>query len=239
MEFDSYPAHRKMCPCQACALQKLYEQHCVKPIHGLQNAVHPLFVRDKFSKKVDYEALLPSLQLLTRLLRTPQLLHFFGTVFFGDLVDLGVPDKYDNLRAYRGEAKVHQLSCKSIEMIEEKLLTLAKMVRYDTRTPYNAVAECLAWGCTMDSMGVCRPYRKSPGYEFGLLGNESRIFISRLRHRELVKVHKKFLATGEDNLQFRFVITCNLLHELGHAASQAMAGRDHLFEDGKEVSQLK
>jgi hypothetical protein len=182
---------------------------------SLENTVHPLLTRDKFAKHVNYaKVFLQPARLVTRMLATPQAEHYF----------LALITKSKHRSTLRGAAKdrrhrywadknIGELNSLDRECVRTWLCKIADKITYSVRGCDGALAEVekLPLGSSEKAMG------------------RSLICISRSDHYN--PLHGE-LPPGERIVR-QFNLAVALLHELAHAISYAITGRqeEDFFED--------
>lgn len=197
----------------------------------LDNAIHPVFGVQNFEDDLDYEILRPSLRLASLLLEEPSLFSFWHAMFFGpetELLDLDLETRHSQ-KMFSYCRTDGELSAEDIVKTGEKLLALAKVIRFIRKEDQN-----------MSRLGGCCISEKCEMPET-FWGVGSRIlyrdnFYNDLRSLEL---NPKDPDTREHDhdwelLTSRFGFAILMLHELAHAAQSAVLGHDsyeHFFED--------
>ena len=192
----------------------------LSPTGYLKNDIHPLFAREKFDSDINYDALKPGLQLVTRLLDTPQMHHYFYVIFFGQTHDLGLQDREGrDLREIRSDNRIHMLTDQDVAEVRRKLVGLAEMLTIgvsdlppNVRAAYSPVVSYEKDGHSY--------YQTKPRFSilYGLPGCEARIKISRRWYEEILNLQNTYPAAA---LTGQFIVAEKILHELAHAADGA------------------
>jgi hypothetical protein len=182
---------------------------------SLENAVHPLLTRDKFAKHVNYaKVFLQPAKLVTRMLATPQAEHYFLALITNSKHRSRLHGPAKDLRhRYWSDKKIGELSSLDRQCVRTWLCSIADKITYSVRGCDGALAETnkLSLGSSEESVG------------------HSLVCISRSEHYN--PLHGE-LPPGERLIR-QFNLAIALLHELAHAISYAVTGRqkEDFFED--------
>jgi len=180
--------------------------------------VHPLFRRKKFRTKngkamikaKDYDKVVrrPAV-LASRLLDSPQALHFFYVTYFGKNLEMPCCNDHERCVSDKG---INDLSLDDIKATRERLLLLVDRVQFE-------------FADTKGNLGETRPLEQLPGER----GCRSYI---RLSTRLYSAAQNKDRGTIR-NAQTDSIIAMTLLHELAHAAMNDVMGNyvEDCFEE--------
>jgi hypothetical protein len=182
---------------------------------SLENTVHPLLTRDKFAKHVNYaKVFLQPARLVTRMLATPQAEHYLLALITNSKLRSRLRGGAKELRhRYWSDKKIGELNSLDRQCVRTWLCKIADKITYSVRGCDGALAETekLPLGSSENAMG------------------RSLICISRSDHYN--PLHGE-LPPGERIIR-QFNLAVALLHELAHAISYAVTGREEedFFED--------
>jgi len=169
----------------------------------------PLLARENFVGSIDYDAMVPVLRLLTRLLNTPQVRHYLFVTFFGWNEKASIQDNHGrDLEAYTSDrSSITDLSHSDIAAVGQKSRGMAKVVNFEVSARYKH--EKNRWCVPVDSTPECDvPRVRSNANKFQ--GVHSTIFIAKFWYDAITDPNNKHII-GD-----RFSVTLILLHELGH-----------------------
>jgi hypothetical protein len=105
----------------------------------LESSIHPLFSRNKFPADIDYDNVIQRPALLaSRLLGSPQSLHYFHTTFFGkntvvfrdDWGPKASDSNQESPQGYGSDKGVGELSSRDKTKVREQLHELSKKIRF-------------------------------------------------------------------------------------------------------------
>lgn len=224
---NAMPDHHSMCD-QAKAHNRLH------PTGDLNNEVHPLFARENFLGNTDFDVFLPSLRLLTRIIDTPQVRHYFFVAWFGRNERIGMQDSRGrHLEAYHSDRSVTNLSPGDIAAVHTKLSALAKMVKFQVTDHFGTKKNGWCSPIHPPSVpGLSRPSGAPPTDPDGFPGLSSYIFIAKARYNA-INTPVSPTRSAQSYLHDCFSVAMTLLHELVHAAHFAAMGsrQEDFFED--------
>lgn len=148
--------------------------------------------------------------LASRLLGSPQALHFFYVVYFGKNTEL--PSAPQSRERYGSDKSVNDLSTRDKNTVREQLLQLSEVVRFE-------------FDDTIKHAGQCEPLTKP-------LGEHRCKSLIRLKPGLCTAAHTKDI-TCEDLAFSDFYMAAAMLHEVAHAAGFDVMGkrREDFFED--------
>lgn len=189
---------------------------------AITTPIHPLLGRDKFEEDVNYDDIIQGPALLaSRLLDSPQALHYFYTHFFGRNTKVptasrgsNVPDPGQDVpELYRSDKGVNDLSSHDKTAVREQLLLLSERVEYK-------LVKCATHVC---AQCVCHPMPQ------GIRGCRSVIELSGAIYFEVENKSRM----DEDNAYIALYFAMTMLHEIAHAACYAIMGdkSEDYFED--------
>lgn len=213
------------------------------PLGNLSNEVHPLFARENFLvADTAYEALLPSLRLLTKILSTPQVRHYLFATWFGHNEKVGGPrDAYDmEFEAYHSDrANVTSLSSADIAAVLHKLGCLAKMVKFQVSDEYGKQKH--GWcDATVPAAvpGSSRAASALPEQAENLQGVSITIVLAKFVFDPSNQPEQEPGLVPAKLALDRFTVTMILLHEVAHAANYAAMGlRQEDYFAGSKIAE--
>jgi hypothetical protein len=201
--------------CQVSRLRIQTGLSLLSNMASLENAVHPLLTRDKFAKHVNYaKVFLQPARLVTRMLATPQAEHYFLALITNSKHRSRLRGAAKDLRhRYWSDKKIGELSSLDRQCVRTWLCKIADVITYSVRGCDGALAETekLPLSSSENAMG------------------RSLICISRSEHYN--PLHGELPPRERIIRQFNLAVA--LLHELAHAISYAVTGREEedFFED--------
>ena len=188
--------------------------------HPGRQTVHPVFDATKFPAGIDYDAFYEPALLATRLINSPQGLHYDYCFYFGKTVPADKPSGFSVEQGpnylphqYACDKAIDELTNADIRAVEEQRLLLADNITFEIHDNIPPYAQ------TAISKGPTGKWL-------------STVSISRSVYDEALA--KK--VTPEQNARINLQIACILIHEVAHAA------HFHLFgpvrEDYREESNI-
>ncbi|KAK5675319.1 hypothetical protein LTS10_012085 [Elasticomyces elasticus] len=114
-------------------LDQILEEEAIQPFQGfdLDNAVHPLFVRENF-RDADYDALLPALRLATRLLNCEASIIYYHTIFHVKITKKHYPAssnvEYDEYEAVYPPNR--SLTVKEVRRVRKEFSNIADTMQF-------------------------------------------------------------------------------------------------------------
>ena len=231
----------------------------------LKGEIIPLLARSNFSDDIQYNALKPSLRLLSRLLKSDPVALYLTTMIDGRLVDYKneeiilagfrtIPPEKDWPAGWNGTHDLAAVIPTSYTVTpdtrkrgEEILGTLSSMITFDIITDPNderltkELKDCHGFCCSSDDP---LPTDLPPEYQFG---TASKITMCPSGpYDELVELTEQRKKNGADFRQkhelliARFKVAALLLHEIGHSVDwarfNALRGYE-VFWDGNELNE--
>lgn len=215
-------------PANVSLLQKareVFQAGGISRTGNLCNRIHPLFAPQNFHPAMEYDVLIPVLRLLTRLLDTPQVRHYLFTTWFGRNEQVGVVGaRGQELEAYQSDRSVGMLTDGDVAAVQAKLVELATMVRFMLKQlPPHANACCVKVPLTFTegfSNAANVPTHRLEPFQ----GTKSVVILAQAWY-DTLKAGKSRARIPLQVIHERFSIAMTLLHELGHAANNAVMGR--------------
>jgi hypothetical protein len=189
----------------------------------VESSIHTLFSKNKFPADIDYDNVIQRPALLaSRLLDSPQSLHYFYTTFFGkntvvfrDAWGPKAPDSNQEApQSYGSDKGVNELFSRDKTKVREQLHALSKKIRFGLHDLNGA-------------SGQTDPEETQPG----ILGVKSIIWLGAgLYHAAQDETR---MLMDEDKAYMDLFIAATLLHEVAHAAHFSIMGRreEDYFED--------
>lgn len=189
-------------------------------LHSRQGSVHPLFDATRFPHDIDYNAFYEPAVLATRLINSPQGLHYDYCFFFGKTVPAATPSGFSIEQGtnylpyqYACDKAIGELTSADVEAVKRQRSLLADSITFEIH----------------DNIPPYARTEISKGSNGQWL---STIKISRSIYSDALA--KK--STPEQNARINLQIACVLIHEMAHAA------HFHLFgpvrEDYREESHI-
>ncbi|KAK5742982.1 hypothetical protein LTR17_002994 [Elasticomyces elasticus] len=206
----------------------LLSKYAVVPPQGidLDNEVHTLFARRRFSKDVDYEALLPALRLATKLFRSEASMIFCHTIFHAKVTLRNYPAGSGwEKHVYEVVHPPEALTKRQLKQVKGDLIALANVITYEHNlTNPRIIAMTRPADGDADHSGVRKPK--------GFFGLRSTIVFGGQLYADIVSNFRaKNRPDVTEELVYDHIMLANAIcHELAHAAGNFRWGRQGNWE---------
>ena len=218
-----------MCTSLSSFYDCVRKQGKVQPYGDLEDLVHPLFSPSNFSEPDLYPPIEPSLRLLTKLCKSPQVVHYLYGIFFGinERTGLFGPRKEElEVIDMPGKSEICDLKEDDFKAVEDVLICMSRdMVTFHISDRFSAEKNgwCIPRYPRMSKGSLAKGIDIALPLVGALPGVGSDVYLNKAWLDAIASPHKHPREYTYDN----FTVAITLLHELGHAVNYAAMGRRH------------